>query len=338
MHQNPGSRPPGFFFVRGRRYSQRNVARGEADARRRAQTASSASEPDDVRCRRRRAPSAIRSSSASGAAGSARRDRGERPGQVVDRDDDPAEDEEREEQDVREREHRLGPERARRAAARGRRTRPSRAGPRRRRGAARRRRPAVQPRTQRRDRDEQRDLDGLDDEDGRDQSRDDQLGPAERRPAEPLQDAVRAVVGGRDPEADEARRDDPRARSSPGSRKSTGRPCPSAGSRPTRRRRGRAIGMTIVANRFSPRRSASRSSIAVIAAIARQAGARGHVAASGDRASARRDRRAADQLEVALLERRRRPSAARRSARRARRTRRRARRRAPASAPRPSTR
>ena len=68
-------------------------------------------------------------------------------------------------------------------------------------------RPAPPAEQQRRGADEQRHLDGLDDEHGQDLGGD-QLRPRQGRSTEPLQDAVGPVVCRRDPEADEARRDD----------------------------------------------------------------------------------------------------------------------------------
>ena len=73
-------------------------------------------------------------------------------------------------------------------------------------------------------------------------------------------------------------------------------------------------------DRFSPRRSASRSSIAVIASDRPPGGAGGHgcgVRRASSASSARGVVAPPDELEVALLEASRRRSAARRSARRA---------------------
>ena len=195
---------------RSGRYSQRNVApRGpRADA----QIASSAATPR-IRWSGRRAQGH------SQRVGERRRrqrarDRGERRRQVVDRHDDPAEDEEARNRtfasasivSARSSPGEQQPEAGERER--------SRAGPRRPRGPTRRPAGACQPSAERGDRDEQRDLDGLDDEDGRRSSRATSSAAAERRAAEALQDAVGAVVGGRDPEADEARRDRSRTRSS----------------------------------------------------------------------------------------------------------------------------
>ncbi len=58
-----------------------------------------------------------------------------------------------------------------------------------------------------RDRDEQDDLPDLDGEDGRHLG-DEQVAPGQRRATEPLEDPVVPLVGGRDPEVDEARRHD----------------------------------------------------------------------------------------------------------------------------------
>ena len=148
-----------------------------------------------------------------------------------------------------------GPERPGEEQAEARERRPCRAGPpttRSQRRAAAARRPAED---EDRRRDEQGDLDRLDDQHGQ-QPGDDQLGTAERRPAEPLQDPVRAVVGGRDPEADEARRDDPE-RDRAG-QEEVHRPAgrPSAGSRSTRTGRGRASGSR--SSRRGSRRAAGR--------------------------------------------------------------------------------
>ena len=188
-----------------RRYSQRNVAAASPIARPPSPPAGRASATAAPRSPTRARSGAPRDS---GAAGRAPGDRGERRRQAVDRQDDPAEDQEREEQDVGEGEHRLGAERAGQeqpepgegerpeedattssrprtrpagAASRGQRSRPPTSSPT---WTASTTRTVSEP-------------------------GDDELAAAERRAAEPLQDAVRAVVGGRDPEADEARRDDP---------------------------------------------------------------------------------------------------------------------------------
>ena len=134
--------------------------------------------------------------------------RRERVGQVRDREDDPAEQQERDEQ-ARWPAPRVAS--ARRAPAI---SRPSPANasvpeqePDDEQRPARRPVPGRQPRTRDGDRDEQDDLADLDDED-RGHLRGEQTGPGQRRAAEPLEDAVVALVGGRDAEVDQARRDD----------------------------------------------------------------------------------------------------------------------------------
>ena len=124
------------------------------------------------------------------------------------------------------------------------------------RGRRRRSRPAARPGRPRRR--------------GRRHLRGQQARPGQRRAAEPLEDAVVPLVGGRDPEVDEACRDD-RERERAGQQEVD---------RPAGRRVGRtlteaknsstATGMTIVTSRFSPRRAVSRSSIPVWARVARE--------------------------------------------------------------------
>ena len=125
-----------------------------------------------------------------------------------------------------------------------------------------RRAPGRQPSTMAAIDDEEHDLEDLDDEDRADLGRQ-QAATRQRRAAEPLEDAVTALVGGGDPEVDEARGDDrqgqrPRRAGSP-----PGGP-PPVGSTGTEAKNSRtATGMTIVTSTFSPRRAVSRSSIPV---------------------------------------------------------------------------
>ena len=119
---------------------------------------------------------------------------------------DPAEQQERDEQAVGEGQGGLGPERTGQEQPEpGERERPEQE------GQHEQRRRRVRPRTpaedRGRDRHEQDDLHDLDDEDGQHLGRQ-QAGARQRRAAEPLQHAVVALVGGRDPEVDQAGRDD----------------------------------------------------------------------------------------------------------------------------------
>ena len=154
-------------------------------------------------------------------------DRGDGVRQAVERHDDPAEDEAHEEQQVREGQRRLRPERARHAAAPARRRRPcpGRAPPRTS-GARSAGRPGDEPQHADRDAHEQDELHDLDDEHRRRLRRHDDRRPR-RAPAEPLEDAVRPLVAGRDRRARRAPPRSPRGRSTPGAARSTG--CARAG-------------------------------------------------------------------------------------------------------------
>ena len=142
------------------------------------------------------------------------------------------------------------------------------------------------------DRDQQHDLHDLDRQDAP-HLRGDQLGPRQRRAAEPLEDAVVPLVRGRDAEVDQAVAMIASA-SAPGSRKSTGAPV-AVGRTATEAKKSRTTtGMTIVTSTFSPRRAVSRSSIAGLGR-----GRRGRLRPAGSRAASRRR---ADELEVDVLE------------------------------------
>ncbi len=125
--------------------------------------------------------------------------------QPVERQHDPAQHEAQQEQEVREGERRLGAERAghqqpepgERDGAQEERGEDHRHG---------RRRTRPEPEQPDRDADEEHELDGLDEQHGRGLRGDDDRG-ARRAPTEPLEDAVRPLVAGRDRERHEARGD-----------------------------------------------------------------------------------------------------------------------------------
>ena len=196
------ARPPG-SGARGR-HSQRNVraARsvGAGAPGREQERAAPNGSPDW-------APSPIRSASDSAAAGSTRARSASSGRQVVDRQDDPAEEQERQEQAVGERQGRLGAQRAgHQQAEPGEGERPERE-----RGDGRRRRwhpaPGAQPKASPATATSSTTwaisttttvaiLAAM------------QPGPRQRRAAEPLEHAVRPLERGRDAEVDQARRDD----------------------------------------------------------------------------------------------------------------------------------
>ena len=132
---------------------------------------------------------------------------------MADRDHDATQQQERDEQAIRKRQGRLGPQRAGHQQAepgerkRAQQERDDEEGRRR-----ARTRPPAEDRSG--DRDQQHDLPDLDGQDGQHLGRE-QPAARQRRATEPLEDPVVALVGGRDAEVDEAGRDD-RQRQGPG--------------------------------------------------------------------------------------------------------------------------
>ena len=204
-------------------------------------------------------PSATRNASARAAGGQPRRDGRQRIRQVRDRQDDPTEEQEGDEQAVRQRERRLRPECARHEQAET----GERRGPEQQahdEGRDRCPGPGAPAEDGRRDHDQQHDLRDLDHEDRPHLGRQ-QPAAGQRRPAEPLEDAVVPLVRRGDAEVDEARGDDGQGERA-GQEEVDRVAGPPVGTIPAVAKKSRTTtGMTIVTSTFSPRRAVRRSSI-----------------------------------------------------------------------------